>query len=57
MLNIVSKYPYAYRTCIPCTQYNPLVTGVVQAMDSCCLIMLQELALRDLAVPMDGDIL
>ena len=44
-------------TCIPCTQYNPLVTGVVQVMDSCCLITLQELALRDLVVPMDGDIL
>ena len=44
-------------TCIPCTQYSPLVTGAVQLMDNCCLILLQELALTDLAVPIDGIIL
>ena len=52
----MSLYTYV-RTCIPCTQYNPLVTGAVQVVGGCCLILLQELALRDLAVPMDDIIL
>ena len=36
-------------------QYSPLVTGALQSVVSCCLICLQEVALSDLVVPMDGD--
>ena len=41
--------------CTPFTQYSPLVAGVLQSVDSCCLILLQELPLNDLVVPIDGD--
>ena len=41
--------------CMPFTQYSPLVDGALQSVVSCCLICLQEIALSDLVVPMDGD--
>ena len=40
---------------MPCNQYSPLVTGVLHLVVSCCLICLQEVALSDLVVPVDGD--
>ena len=40
---------------IPFTQYTPLATEALQSVVSCCLICLQEIALSDLVVPMDGD--
>ena len=42
-------------TFMPFTQYSPLVTGALQSVDICSLILLQEVALSDLVVPMDGD--
>ena len=42
-------------SCIPFTQYSPLVTGALQSVYSCCLICLQEMALNDLVVPIAGD--
>ena len=43
------------QSCVPFTQYSPLVTGTLQSVLSCCLICLQETALSDLVVPMNGD--
>ena len=40
---------------MPCNQYSPLVTGALQSVVSCCLICLQEIALSDLVLPVDGD--
>ena len=40
---------------MPCNQYSPLVTGALHLGVSFCLICLQEKALSDLVVPMDGD--
>ena len=37
------------------TQYSPLDDGALQSVVSCCLICLQERALSDLVVPIDGD--
>ena len=42
-------------SCVPFTQYSPLVTGALQSVDSWCLIRLQEMALNDLVVPIAGD--
>ena len=51
----IDTYTNCVHTCIPFTQYSLLVTGALQSVVSCCLIFLQEIALSDLVVPMDGD--
>ena len=42
-------------TFIPCTQYSPLVTEALHSVDTCCLILLHEVALSDLVVPIGND--